>query len=65
MCSHREAAYSSDTHRWTLQNSERAQDQCIVLPLYVQMTEGDLQQVVDTLKAAIGRTDERRDSQAC
>lgn len=65
MCSHREAAYSGDTHRWTLQNSERAQDQCIVLPLYVQMTEGDLQQVVDILKAAIGRTDERRDSQAC
>lgn len=65
MCSHREAAYSGDTHPWTLQNSERAQDQCIVLPLYVQMTEGDLQQVVDILKAAFGRTDERRDSQAC
>jgi dTDP-4-amino-4,6-dideoxygalactose transaminase len=45
MCAHRETAYGDLTCRFTLCHSEAAQDQCIILPLYIQMTIGE-QQIV-------------------
>jgi perosamine synthetase len=39
MCSHREPAYAGTPLRFELPHSESAQDACIVLPLYPQMTE--------------------------
>jgi dTDP-4-amino-4,6-dideoxygalactose transaminase len=54
MCSHREAAYS-DSARGPLPNSESAQDECIVLPLYPQMERADLDSVARALREAIAR----------
>jgi perosamine synthetase len=49
MCSHREPAYS-DSHRpHSLLYSEAAQDGCIVLPLYPQMTHTEQDHVVEAL----------------
>ena len=50
MCSHREAPYSHNTV--PLPHSEAAQDRCIVLPLYPQMTDADLVLVAATLEQA-------------
>jgi dTDP-4-amino-4,6-dideoxygalactose transaminase len=55
MCSHREAAYSDFPLRQQLPQSELAQDQCILLPLYPQMTKDDQQLVVATLRRACRR----------
>jgi perosamine synthetase len=52
MCSHREPPYRDLPPCWPLAQSERAQEQCILLPLYHQMTEADQAQVVDSLKRA-------------
>jgi dTDP-4-amino-4,6-dideoxygalactose transaminase len=52
MCSHRELAYSDLPMRWPLQHSEQAQDRCVVLPLYHQMTSADQGRVVGVLKQA-------------
>ncbi len=52
MCSHREAAYASEPLRVPLPHSEAAQDHCIILPLYPQMTAADQEHVVATLKQA-------------
>ncbi len=52
MCSHREAAYSSQALRVPLPYSEAAQDTCIILPLYSQMTPADQEHVVQSLKSA-------------
>ncbi len=52
MCSHREPAYASISGGQCLRNSEEAQDQCIVLPLYPQMSDLDLVQVSSALTAA-------------
>lgn len=52
MCSHREAVYSNAPLRLPLPNSEAAQDQCIILPLYPQMTSGEQEQVAIALKKA-------------
>jgi perosamine synthetase len=52
MCSHLEAPYheaSKDTH---LPHSEQAQRGAIVLPLYVQMTASDIEQVARALREA-------------
>lgn len=54
MCSHREAPYAASPPRHPLPRSEAAQDRCILLPLYVQMTEVEQDQVVSTLKQACG-----------
>lgn len=48
MCSHRESPYR-DTEQHVLVQSERAQDHCILLPIYAQMTEADQDVVVDAL----------------
>ncbi len=52
MCSHREPAYAAAALRQPLPHSEQAQDRCIVLPLYPQMSEGDQVRVVTALRAA-------------
>ena len=52
MCSHREPAYSDTPLRFALPHSEAAQDSCIILPLYPQMTAVDQEQVVATLRKA-------------
>ena len=51
MCSHREAPYA-DASRPPLGISEAAQDECVLLPLYPQMTSDDLEHVVGALKTA-------------
>ena len=51
MCSHREDGYKSCKHP-PLPHSEGCQDRTIVLPLYPQMTQADIELVVTTLKKA-------------
>ena len=69
MCSHREGAYSADTWTCAtrlkgdcdcapgacaeLEQSEQAQDRCIVLPLFPQMTPDQQHEVADALRLAI------------
>jgi dTDP-4-amino-4,6-dideoxygalactose transaminase len=52
MCSHREPAYRDNPLRVPLPHSEAAQDSCIILPLYPQMTAADQEQVVAALRRA-------------
>jgi perosamine synthetase len=52
MCSHREAAYSDIPLAHTLIQSEQAQDHCVLIPLYTQMTFEDQDQVIATLRQA-------------
>jgi perosamine synthetase len=52
MCSHREAVYADAPLRLPLPHSEAAQDQCIILPLYPQMTPAEQEEVVVALKRA-------------
>jgi perosamine synthetase len=53
MCIHREACYMSSSTETSLANSEAAQDGCIVLPLYPQMSEDEQDTVIRELKRAI------------
>jgi dTDP-4-amino-4,6-dideoxygalactose transaminase len=53
MCSHREAAYRSNV---SLPRSEHAQDSSVILPLYTQLTDGDVEFVVDALKRSVAAT---------
>jgi perosamine synthetase len=53
MCSHREPAYRQALLRHAMTRSELAQDHCILLPLYVGMTESDQLKVVSALRAAM------------
>jgi perosamine synthetase len=50
MCIHREPAFADLHCRWPLSESEKAQDHCILLPLYHQMTEQDQDYVVEQLE---------------
>ncbi len=50
MCAHREKPYSSDGQKYSLPNSETAQDYSIVLPLYPDMTDGDQERVIEGLE---------------
>jgi perosamine synthetase len=52
MCAHREACYAGTGHA-SLVHSEAAQDHCIILPLYLQMSEQEQDTVVKELKSAI------------
>jgi dTDP-4-amino-4,6-dideoxygalactose transaminase len=52
MCSHREEAYKDLVLRQPLIQSELAQDHCILLPLYPQMTEEEQKRVAEALKQA-------------
>ena len=49
MCSHREPAYGDLPLRHALAESELAQDRCVLLPLYPQMTPGDQERVATAL----------------
>lgn len=50
MCSHRELPYLDRHPKRSLRESEKAQDHCILLPLYAQMTETDQARVADALR---------------
>jgi dTDP-4-amino-4,6-dideoxygalactose transaminase len=52
MCSHREGAYQAVSVREALPRSERAQDECVLLPLYPQMTPQEQARVVAPLAAS-------------
>lgn len=53
MCAHREAAYPNDSWRsvTTLEASEKAQDECILLPLYHQLGQEEQQFIADQIRA--------------
>lgn len=53
MCIHREAAYADLPLPWPLTESEKAQDHCILLPLYHQMTDQDQDYVVEQLESIV------------
>jgi perosamine synthetase len=55
MCAHREPAYQNRSWRsdGPLSESERAQDECILLPLYHQLEYGEQQFIASQLRAAI------------
>jgi perosamine synthetase len=52
MCSHREPAYLGSKAAGSLLHSERAQDTCVLLPLFPGMSDAQQIQVVDALKRA-------------
>jgi perosamine synthetase len=54
MCAHRERAYVEAYGAQSLPESERAQDEMIVLPLFPGMTEAEQERVVRALEAALG-----------
>ena len=53
MCSHREEPYLTARRSGSLSHSESAQDHCMVLPLYGQMTDDDVIKVATALRAAV------------
>jgi len=53
MCSHREEPYRDARRAGSLVHSEVSQDQCIVLPLYGQMTQADVEAVAKGLADAL------------
>ena len=55
MCAHREAAYPNDSWRsaGTLEASEMAQEECVLLPLYHQLGEQEQQFIADQLRAIL------------
>lgn len=55
MCAHREAPYRGEKPRHDLRQSELAQDHAILLPLYAQMTESEIDQVACALRAQLDR----------
>lgn len=57
MCAHREAAYPKGTWRSSgaLCESERAQDESILLPLYHQLTHHEQELIASELRAAVSR----------
>jgi perosamine synthetase len=50
MCAHREQPYREQKPAHDLRQSELAQDHCILLPLYTQMTEDDQARVADAVR---------------
>jgi len=55
MCCHREPVYSGAPLRCPLPHSEAANDQCIILPLYPQMTAAEQESVAEALKQACAK----------
>ncbi len=53
MCIHREAAYARAATAAYLRHSEEAQDRCIILPMFPQMTGDQVGEVVAALKSAL------------
>jgi len=52
MCSHREPIYAESGRDFRLPHSEAAQDRCIILPLYPQMTPREQEHVAQALERA-------------
>jgi dTDP-4-amino-4,6-dideoxygalactose transaminase len=52
MCSHREPAYADGSYRHELVESESAQDESVLLPLYPGMTPAEQVHVVSALRKA-------------
>jgi dTDP-4-amino-4,6-dideoxygalactose transaminase len=52
MCVHREAPYRASL-RPSLVHSERAQDRCVLLPLYAQMTDADQTFIADAVRSEL------------
>jgi perosamine synthetase len=50
MCAHREAPYEDEKQRHDLRHSEFAQDHSILLPIYAQMTEEDVDTVARSVR---------------
>jgi len=57
MCAHREDAYGDRPQPWPLPESERAQVQCILLPLFHELTEDDQDYTATTLTEALQQGD--------
>ncbi len=53
MCIHREKSYRDLPLRFDLPHSEAAQDSCILLPLFAQMTDEEAELVVRALRKAV------------
>lgn len=55
MCAHREPAYQKEPWRraGSLRGSEQAQDECILLPLFHQLTHQEQQLIASELRAAL------------
>lgn len=53
MCSHREPPYADANQRHVLLHSEFAQDHALLIPIYAQMSENDIQLVSDALRAEL------------
>jgi dTDP-4-amino-4,6-dideoxygalactose transaminase len=53
MCAHREPPYADERQRHDLRHSEAAQDHSILLPIFAQMSEGEIAGVVNALKSAV------------
>jgi perosamine synthetase len=54
MCAHLERAYEAHLLRFLLPQSEQARNECILLPLYAQMTAADQDRVIEGLRQAVG-----------
>jgi dTDP-4-amino-4,6-dideoxygalactose transaminase len=50
MTSHRETAYKNDYCNVALPVTEKASDNSIILPLYVPMTDSDIDKIISTIK---------------
>ena len=57
MCAHREPAYQKEPWRSAgpLTESERAQEECILLPLYHELTHPDQELVASQLRTALNK----------
>jgi perosamine synthetase len=50
MTSHRETAYKMDYSHVALPVTEKASDNSIILPLFVPMTDNDIEKIIATVK---------------
>jgi perosamine synthetase len=54
MCAHRERPYRGTGKAHALQESEHAQDECLLLPIFAEITEAEQGAVANALRAALG-----------
>lgn len=57
MCAHKEAPYENDMWNARLPESSRAEERCILLPLFHEMTGEQMEYVADSLKEIAGGKD--------